>query len=218
MLVAGSAGIASNRGVTRFLSTRIRGVAQSSSDQGQIGERCGDFQSLQVFCHTAVTDLAETEEVPDHAEYVFDLGVHSQHVAMLLFFGPVDGEAVAAPTVGDVLGSGRSDANNFGRALMPLITPDPRLLSRHQIGQCISDSDVLCRGEHSVHGRRFAVHANMRVHAEISLAVVRCLMRLRIRLVDFVVGPALHADDRDMEMIVTCTMVLRTSLMPPPCR
>src|ERR1700691_3559421 len=97
LLVANPAFFVSIPGMSRFPSTRLLRPEKLSSDHVQIGERCGDFEPMQVLCQATVAGFAKAEDVLDHTEHVLDLGAHPRLVAVLGFLDFVDPamEAVA---------------------------------------------------------------------------------------------------------------------------
>src|SRR5208282_335697 len=110
-------------------ATRLLRIQQSSSDDVQVDERSGDFQPVQVLRQAPVPDFPEAEDVLDHAEHVLDLRAHPRLVAVLRFLTLVDLAVVAVAAVREVLRLRCSRANDRRLALIPLVTPDPRLVA-----------------------------------------------------------------------------------------
>ena len=86
----------SNRRLTMY---RLASAAVTSS-------RC------RFFAKPPVADLAEAEDVLDHAEHVLDLGAYPRLVAVLRLLELIDPAVVAIAAVGEVLRPRRASSND----------------------------------------------------------------------------------------------------------
>src|SRR5450755_4375280 len=85
-----STGLAAKGCISRSRPTPLLCSEQLSSHHIQIGQRCGDFQPVQVLGQTPVAGLAEAEDILDYAEHVLDLGAHPRLVTVLGLLDLVD--------------------------------------------------------------------------------------------------------------------------------
>src|SRR5277367_5113822 len=167
-LSAGCSGIfASKHRFSRSSSTRLLWIEQSPSNHVQVGQRRRDLEPVQILRQTPVADLAKAEDVLDHAEYMLDLGSHSRLVAVLRLLDLVDLPAKAIALVSEVLGSRCMPVNEVRMTLIPLVAPDPRLGAVQQVGQRVAVLHIGGRGKYRMDQLRFAVHSDVRLHAEI---------------------------------------------------
>jgi hypothetical protein len=182
--------------ISRFPSTRLLRPEQFSSDHVQIGERRGDLEPMQVLCQAAIAGLAEAEDVLDHPEHVLDLGAHPRLVAILRLFHFVDPAMEAVASVREVLRLRCMLMNKVCLTVIALVTPDPRLLAVQQIRQRFAVGHVGGRYQDRMDQLRATVDADVRLHPEVPLRALRCLVHLRISPAVLVLRRARRADDR----------------------
>src|SRR5215831_20172043 len=118
---------ASSDSFYRSAPTRLLRRHQSPADHVEVGQRGGDFQTVQVLGKTAIADLLEAEHTFDYADRVLDLGPHARFGLILRPVHLVQPAATTVFAVGKVLRPRRSGTDHLGLALVTLIAPYARL-------------------------------------------------------------------------------------------
>lgn len=132
--------------VWRFSPTLSLYIEQSPSHQVQIGKRCGDLKSVQVFCQASVTHFLNAEDPLDDPKHVLDLGLYAGLASVGRFDRLVDTLSPPAALVGEVLRLRRTGADRRPLSFLGLITPDSSFLPLKQVLQRVIISHIGCRG------------------------------------------------------------------------
>ena len=165
-----------------FLRLGQSGGHQPPSNHEQVGQRAGHRQALGVLLQfqSSITQLCEPEHALDHRETVLYLGPHPRLGAVSRLLCLIHHAAMPVAPVGEVLGARRMFANDIALAAISLVAPDAGFLSMQQIAHNCAVMHVRRRRHHRVNDLGFAVHAHMRLHAEIPLLPFAGLVHLRI--------------------------------------
>ena len=129
-----SSSFASSRAARRSAATPCLRIQQPSSDHEEVGERCGHFEPVQILGETAVADLAGAEDALDHPDRVLDLGPNPRLSAVPGLLDLIDATGVAVAPVGEVASFGSTSTDRRGLPLIPLVSPDARLVPCNRCG------------------------------------------------------------------------------------
>ena len=129
-----------------------------------------------------VSDLVETEDTLQYPESMFYFRSHSRLRRVLPLGCFVHIVFELRPPAGHILRVRRGLADRRGLALIAAIAPHLALFAVQQVGQYVHVRRRGRRGAYRMHHALFAVHADMRLQAEVLLLALARLLHLRVAL------------------------------------
>ncbi len=184
------------RPVRRIPGTRaLRHAQQVPSGHEQIRQATGHEQAIGILVQPPITDLSESKDAFDDKKRMLDLRANLGFRSVLLLFRLAQWTVAGTLSVGEITGRRCTFPNGFRLATVGRIAPDTGFFPVQQVGQYLAVMDVGCRGSNRMNQFRLAVHANMRLHAEVPLVALLRRVHLRVPFLLPVFGRTRRADD-----------------------
>src|SRR5215510_14713796 len=146
----------------------------------QIGERAGDDEAMSILYELAIAHLGEAEDPFDNPDRMLHFGPHFRFGAVFRPLDLVHDAAMAIAAVDEVLRARGMPADHRPLTAIGLIAPHAGFVPVQQLGQHRTVGDIRRRRHCRVDQLAAAVDAEMRLHAEIPLVALLCLMHLGI--------------------------------------
>src|SRR3989338_6080713 len=177
----------------------LRRSQQMVSSHEQIRQRRYDEQPVAILHHTAIADLGKTKDTLDDQESVFDLGTHTR-LSTVLFPLPFGEPLVAEPLlIGKVAGFWRSLGVKFFLAGEGRVAVPPPLVAVQQLRERVFVVFVGGCRNNRMDQLGLAVHADVRLHAEVPLVALLGLAHLRVARLALVLGRGRGIDNRRVD-------------------
>ncbi len=160
---------------------RLRYTQQMPSGHKQIRQTACNEQAIGILVQPPVAYLSEPKDALDDEKGLLNLGPNFGFRPVLLLFRIAQWPVTGAFAVGAITGpGGRTTAKRFRLSAVGRIAPDSGFFAMQQIGQHLTVMDIGRCGAHRVNQRRLAIHANVRLHAEVPLVALFRRVHLRV--------------------------------------
>ena len=169
---------------------------QMISRHEQIRQCRHNEQSIAVLHHAAIANLGKAKEAFDDEEGMFDLGTHARLSAVLLLLPFGESPVTKSLLVGEVARLRCGLGDQLFLAGVGGIAIHPPLVAVQQVRDAVLVMLVGGRGDYRVDQLGLAVHANVRLHAEVPLITLLGLVHLRVTRLVLVLGRGRRTDDR----------------------
>ena len=180
----------------RIPGTRaLRHAQQVPSGHEQIRQATGHEQAIGILGQSSITYLTESKDTFDDKKRMLDFRANLRFRPVLLLFRLAQWTVAGALSIGEITGLRRTFPNGFRLPTVGRIAPDTGFFPVQQVGQHLAVMDIGRRGSDRMNQFRLAVHADMRLHAEVPLVALLRRVHLRVPFLLPVLGRTRRADD-----------------------
>ena len=162
----------------------------------QVCQSAGCEQPVGILLQAAIAHLSEPEFELDHADHMLDTRTHPGLLAVPGALGPIHNTAVPVAPIGAAARLGSLLFDNLALALIRLVAPDIALLAMQQVTKHRTVMHIRRRRYHGMDDLGAAVHAKMRLHAEVPLVALLGLVHVRVTGLLLVLGETRRMNDR----------------------
>ena len=193
----------------------------------QVRQRTAHEQAVRVLLQALVLCLGKAEYRLDDQEQMLDLGRHARLCPVCRTLDFIDEPFATIATIRYVQGVRCAFADDIPLPLIGRVTPYPCLLAMQQVGQAGRIVHIGGRRHHRMNDLGPAVHADMRLHAEVPLSALLRLVHVGVTHAVSVLGRGRCTDDRSIDDSACTTSIpwvrkyactCRKSFLPSVCR
>ena len=186
----------SNQSRRRFPGAcALRCAHQMPSGHEQIRQTASHEQAIGIFVQAPVPNLSKPKDTLDDEKGMLNLGATLGFRPVLLLFRIAQWPVAGAFSIGEITGPGRASTKGFCLSTVGRVGPDTGFFPVQQVVQHLAVMDIGRCGGNRVNQFRLAVHANVRLHAEVPLVALFRRVHTRVPFLVPVVGRTRCADD-----------------------
>lgn len=167
--------IPSSSGAPRLLKSQ-----RTVSRHKQIRQCRHNEQAIAVLHHAAIADFGKAEDSLDDKKGMLDLGTYTLLSTVLLLFLPAESLVANPLPVGEVARLGCCLDDHLLWARVCGVAIHPTFVAVQQLRDGVFIMHVGRRGSHRVDQLGHAIHADVRLHAEVPLVALLGLAHLRV--------------------------------------